>query len=104
MADVTMDIASNGSLQTAELDALVLGAGFAGHLPTALPARPPRTVREGTHDRQHELRHRRVLAGKGQVLLQECDAHTARDEVLHEAIGSCASALRIMFRELSQAV
>ena len=30
MADVTMDIASNGSLQTAELDALVIGAGFAG--------------------------------------------------------------------------
>src|SRR5712691_2245650 len=30
MADVPMDIASNGSLQTAELDALVIGAGFAG--------------------------------------------------------------------------
>ncbi len=30
MADVTMDITSNGSLQTAELDALVIGAGFAG--------------------------------------------------------------------------
>jgi hypothetical protein len=30
MADVTMDIASNGSLQTAELDALVIGVGFAG--------------------------------------------------------------------------
>ena len=30
MADVTMDIASNGSLQAAELDALVIGAGFAG--------------------------------------------------------------------------
>ncbi len=27
MADVTMDIASNGSLQTAERDALVIGAG-----------------------------------------------------------------------------
>jgi cation diffusion facilitator CzcD-associated flavoprotein CzcO len=30
MADVTTDIASNGSLQTTELDALVIGAGFAG--------------------------------------------------------------------------
>ena len=30
MADVTMDSASNGSLRTAELDALVIGAGFAG--------------------------------------------------------------------------
>jgi hypothetical protein len=30
MADVTMDIASNGSLQTAERDVLVIGAGFAG--------------------------------------------------------------------------
>src|SRR6267143_1510347 len=30
MAAVTMDIASNGPLQTAELDALVIGAGFAG--------------------------------------------------------------------------
>ena len=30
MADVTTDIASNGSLQTTEFDALVIGAGFAG--------------------------------------------------------------------------
>jgi cation diffusion facilitator CzcD-associated flavoprotein CzcO len=30
MADVTMDIASNGSFQTAERDVLVIGAGFAG--------------------------------------------------------------------------
>ena len=30
MADVTMDIASNGSLQTAERDVLVISAGFAG--------------------------------------------------------------------------
>jgi cation diffusion facilitator CzcD-associated flavoprotein CzcO len=30
MAEVTMDIASNRSLQTTELDALVIGAGFAG--------------------------------------------------------------------------
>jgi hypothetical protein len=30
MADVTMDIASNGSLQTAERDVLVIGASFAG--------------------------------------------------------------------------
>ena len=30
MAEVTMEIASNGSLQTAARDALVSGAGFAG--------------------------------------------------------------------------
>jgi hypothetical protein len=30
MADVTTDIASNGSLESTELDALVIGAGFAG--------------------------------------------------------------------------
>ena len=30
MADVTIDIASNESLQSTELDALVIGAGFAG--------------------------------------------------------------------------
>jgi hypothetical protein len=44
----------------------------------------PLELCEGSHDRQHELRHRCVLASEGQVLLQERDARTARGEVLHE--------------------
>jgi hypothetical protein len=40
---------------------------------------------KGSHHRQHERRHRRVLAGEGQVLLDELDAEAALDPLLHEA-------------------
>ncbi|SLY24933.1 Uncharacterised protein [Klebsiella pneumoniae] len=40
---------------------------------------------ERAHYRQHQVRHRRVLAGEGQMLLKELDAYAALGEALHQA-------------------
>jgi len=40
---------------------------------------------ERPHDRQHQVRHRRILAGEGQTLLDELDAHAAFGQLLHKA-------------------
>ena len=40
---------------------------------------------KGPHDRQHQVGHRRVLAGEHQAFLQELDAHTALGQLLHQA-------------------
>jgi len=40
--------------------------------------------RKRTHHREHEVRHRRVLAGEGQSLFDEFDADGAAGELLHQ--------------------
>ena len=40
---------------------------------------------KSSHPHEHEVRHWRVLAGKGQVLPDELDAHAALGESLHQA-------------------
>ena len=39
--------------------------------------------RKSAHHRQHEVRHRGVVAGEGQVFLEELNAHAARGQALH---------------------
>ncbi len=55
--------------------------------PFALPLADERPLELGerAHHRQHEVRHRRVLTGEGQALLDEFDAHAALGELLHQA-------------------
>ena len=61
----------------------LLGQGDALALP--FPEQGPLELGEGPHDRQHQVRHRRVLAGEGQVLLDELDAYAAPGQLPHDA-------------------
>ena len=50
-----------------------------------LTAQGPFELGEGPHDRQHQVRHRGVLAGEGQVFLDELDAHATPGQLPHDA-------------------
>ncbi len=39
---------------------------------------------ERTHNRQHQVRHRRILTGEGQAFFDELDAHTSPGQLLHK--------------------
>ena len=70
-------------LLAAPIGPALLGQG--DPLPLPLADQRPLELGEGAHDREHQVGHRRVLAGEGQVLLDELDAHAALGELLHDA-------------------
>jgi len=69
------------------LAATVCAALLGERDPLSLPFADQRSLEFGKcpHDRQHQVRHRRILAGKAQAFLDELDADAALGELLHQA-------------------
>ena len=63
-------------------DACLLGKG--DPLELTFADQSPLEFGEGPHNRQHQVRQRRVLAGEGQIFLNELDAHAALGKLLHD--------------------
>ncbi len=70
-------------LLAAPVRAALLGQGDTLALP--LTDQSALELSEGPHYRQHQVGHRRVLAGEYQPLLQELDSHAALGQLLHQA-------------------
>ena len=54
-------------------------------LPLPLADQRPFELSERPHDRQQEVRHRRILAGEAQAFLHEFDAYAVLGKLLHQA-------------------
>jgi hypothetical protein len=76
-------LASRQGLLAAPVGAPLLGQGDA--LALALPDQVALELGDGAQDRQDELGHRRILAGKRQVLLHELQAQTSFRLLLDDA-------------------